>query len=551
MTTAATPNATAARTKTKTKAARAPVNKWIVALSVTFGTLMGTIDASIVNVAVPHLRGALGATVEEITWVSTGFIIANVIVMPLTAFLGRFFGQKRVYLMALCLFILGSALCGLARTLPVLVIFRMVQGLGAGALQPTEQAILRQTFPPKEQGMAMALFGVAVVIGPAFGPTLGGYIVDNYSWSWIFYINLPVGALALFMVTTFVHEPEDVRLANLEMAEKQRKHMDWAGIALLTVSVASLQYVLEEGQRNDWFESRLISACLAVAVVAGAAFVIRELTATVPAVNISLFRDEVFSAGTLVGAVMFAMLMSVTFLLPVFMQELLGFTAVQSGVALMPRSLVMMVAMPIVGRLYNRISPRVTVAFGVVLFSISAYMMSHYTLDTSQGDIIAVLAIQGVAFACLFIPLTTVALASIPRHKLADATGLNSLLRQIGGSLGLAVFAALIPRYSAQAAAAVRAHLTPLRPEVSLHLWGTAAGLHAHGMSAEAAKHAANAMLAGTVARQASVLMFEKLFMLSGILFLVVLPLLYFLKSPDHDGPGKGAAPKVDVHVEL
>src|SRR6188768_513064 len=266
-----------------------PVNKWLVALSVTFGTLMGTIDSSIVNVATPHLRGAMSATVQEITWVTTGFVIANVIVMPLTAFLGRLFGQKQVYQAALLLFVVGSGLCGLARSLPMLVIFRMIQGLGAGALQPTEQAILRQTFPPAEQGMAMALFGVAVVIGPAFGPTLGGYIVDNYSWEWIFYINLPVGALALFMVSRFVHEPEDIRLANQAAAAKQRANIDWQGSALLTMGVSTLQYVLEEGNRNDWFESREITVVTLVAAIATAAFVIRELTAPVPAVNIRLF----------------------------------------------------------------------------------------------------------------------------------------------------------------------------------------------------------------------------------------------------------------------
>jgi DHA2 family multidrug resistance protein len=524
---------------------RPPPNKWIVALSVTFGTLMGTIDSSIVNVAVPHLRGSLGATVEEITWVSTGFIIANVIVMPLTAFIGRFFGQKRVYLTALAMFVVGSMMCGLARTLPMLVVCRMFQGLGAGALQPTEQAILRQTFPPKEQGMAMALFGVAVVIGPAFGPTLGGYIVDNYTWPWIFYINVPVGALALFMVTTFVHEPEDIRAANIKMAEQQRRHMDWAGIALLTVGVATLQYVLEEGQRDDWFESNTITACAAIAAVTIATFVVRELTARVPVVNISLFKDAVFTSGTLIGSVMFAMLFSLTFLLPVFMEELLGFTAVQSGIALMPRALTMMVAMPIVGRIYNKVSPRATVGFGVILFSITAYMMSTYTLDTTQRDIILVLILQGVAFACLFIPLTTVALASIPRHKMPDATGLNSLLRQIGGSLGLAIFASLIPRYTEGAIASMSSHITPDRPEVAARLAGMTRAFELRGYDHNAAMGAAERALGGIVARQASVLMFEKLFLLAGIAFLVVLPLLAFLKSPDH-----GEVAKVDVHVE-
>src|SRR5436309_8209358 len=223
---------------------RKPVNKWLVTVSITFGTLMGAIDASIVNVAVPHLMGSLGVTVEQVTWVTTGFVIATVMVMPLTGFLARLFGQKRVYLFCLILFGVGSALCGMARTLPLLVLFRVIQGIGAGALQPTEQAILRQTFPPQEQGMAMAVFGMAVVLGPAFGPSLGGYIIDNYSWEWIFYINVPVCILSLLMVTKFVHEPEDVKAANHALAEHQKKNMDWAGIGLLFCGLGTLRYVL-------------------------------------------------------------------------------------------------------------------------------------------------------------------------------------------------------------------------------------------------------------------------------------------------------------------
>src|SRR5947209_7630532 len=266
-------------------APRPPVNKWLVTVSVSFGTLMGAIDASIVNVALPPLRGAVGATLEEINWISTGFAIATVLVMPLTGFLGRLFGQKRVYLASLVLFLIGSALCGTARSLSTLVFYRVLQGLGAGALQPTEQAILRQTFPPKEQGMAMALFGMAVVLGPAFGPTLGGYIVDNYSWPWIFYINVPIGLISLVMVSRFVHEPEDVRAAMNHMAERERKNMDWSGIALLVLGVGTMQYVLEEGNRNDWFQSGEIKIILLVSVVSLVALVIRELSARVPAVD--------------------------------------------------------------------------------------------------------------------------------------------------------------------------------------------------------------------------------------------------------------------------
>src|SRR4051812_6185615 len=260
---------------------REPVNKWLVTVSITFGTLMGAIDASIVNVAVPHLTGSLGVTVEQITWVTTGFVIATVMVMPLTGFLARLFGQKRVYLACLVLFVIGSVLCGMARTLPLLVFFRVLQGLGAGALQPTEQAILRQTFPPQEQGMAMAVFGMAVVLGPAFGPTLGGYIVDNYSWPWIFFINVPVGIVSLLMVSRFVHEPEDVRAAMHSMAERQRKHIDWAGIGLLIAGVGSMQYVLEEGNRNDWFASTEIKTILFLSAVTLTLLIIRELSATV------------------------------------------------------------------------------------------------------------------------------------------------------------------------------------------------------------------------------------------------------------------------------
>ena len=361
---------------------RKPVNKWLVTISITFGTLMGAIDASIVNVAVPHLMGSLGVTVEQVTWVTTGFVIATVMVMPLTGFLARLFGQKRVYLFCLVLFGIGSALCGMARTLPLLVVFRIIQGIGAGALQPTEQAILRQTFPPQEQGMAMAVFGMAVVLGPAFGPTLGGYIVDNYSWPWIFYINIPVCVVSVLMVTRFVHEPADVRDALRAMAARQRKNMDWWGIGLLIAGLGTLQYVLEEGNRNDWFESGEIKTIAFVSVISLVLLVVRELSARVPAVDISLFKDMVFFSGTMIGAVMFAMLMSVTFLLPLFMQTLLGFTATQSGLALMPRSLTMLVVMPIVGRIYNRVSPRAVVAKW--RGSRSAFLSSH-TLPGSWG----------------------------------------------------------------------------------------------------------------------------------------------------------------------
>jgi len=512
--------------------ARPPVNKWLVTLSVTFGTLMGALDTSIVAVATPHLRGALGSTVEEMTWVTTGFVIATVIVMPLTAFLGRTFGQKRVYMFSLALFVVGSALCGLARSLPMMVAFRALQGLGAGALQPTEQAILRQTFPPEEQGMAMALFGLAVVVGPAAGPALGGIIVDNYSWPWIFYINLPIGILALFMVSRFVHEPEDIRRANLERARRERGDLDWIGIVLMTIGLACLQYVLEEGSRNDWFQSKAIATCAFLAIAILAAFVLRELTAPHPAVDLSLFRDPVFLTGTVIGGIMFAILMSITFLLPVFMQELLGFTATQSGEALMPRALAMMVGIPIIGRLYNVVQPRILVSVGVCLVAFSTYLMAHYTLDTSARTVAGAIIIQGFGFAALFVPLTTVALMGIPRYRLADATGLNSLVRQIGGSLGLAAFATLLPHFVVTARTGLVAHVVAGRADVTARLGRIQQGLVGRGLDPGDAPGAARRMLAGLIERQANVLAFERMFLLAGMAFLFVLPLGMFLKAP-------------------
>ncbi len=528
------------------QASLSPENKWLVALSVTFGTLMGTIDASIVNVAIPHLQAGVGATVDEITWVATGFVIANVIVMPLTAFLGRFFGQKRVYLICLGVFVLGSVLCGMARSLEALVIFRIIQGLGAGALQPTEQAILRQSFPPEEQGMAMALFAMAVLIGPAVGPTLGGWIVDQYSWPWIFYVNVPVGVLGMFMVSRFVHEPKDITAANRAAAREQRKNLDWQGITLMAVGLGTLQYMLEEGNRENWFDSSLIVGCLLVAAFALAAFVIRELTAPAPAVNLRLLSDKVFLSGTLVASVMFALLFSITFLLPLFMQTLLGFSALQSGVALMPRSLFMMVLTPIVGRIYNRVSPRILVAVGVLVVAFGAYDMAGFTLETGMWQVIRALVTQGIGFSFLFVPLATVALSTIERTKMADATGLNSLFRQLGGSIGLAVFATLLTRWTTADHDVLLPSVNPFRPDVQARLAQIQAALAARGINPAAVKQTALAALDGIVRQQGAVLSFERLFFTAGAMFLLVLPLLYFLKSPTH-----GAASREPVHIEV
>ncbi|MBX7101709.1 MAG: DHA2 family efflux MFS transporter permease subunit [Myxococcaceae bacterium] len=527
-------------------APRRRTNKWVVALSVTFGTLMGAIDASIVNVALSQIRGSVGATVQEITWISTGFAIATVMVMPLTGFFGRLFGQKNVYLACLLLFILGSALCGVAWNLPSLIVFRALQGFGAGALQPTEQAILRQTFPPKEQATAMALFAMAVMVGPAVGPTLGGFIVDNFHWSWIFFINVPVGILGMFLVWRFVEEPEDIKAHARAEAQKMRAHMDWLGIALLWTCLGALQYVLEEGQGDDWFESPLIVVVTLLALFTAVAFVVRELTAQAPAVNLRLFKDATFTSGALASAAMFAVMMSGMFLLPLFMQELLGFTAMQSGLALMPRTLVMLVCMPVVAKIYAKVPPWFLGTSGLLLNCYGQFMLAGLNLSSSTPDIIAAIVSQGAGMSLMMVPLQTISLSTIPRHQMADATGLSSLIRQIGSSLGLAAFATLLTRYGVFSRDGLRAHILGERPEVLARLAMAENGLVARGVDANSAHGAALGSLYGAVARQGMVLAFDKLFIAGGILFLCVVPLMFMLRAPK-----QGAAPSAPVHVEM
>jgi len=499
-----------------------PVNKWVVAVSIAFGSLMATIDTSIVNVAMPQIRGELGASLQEITLITTGYMIAMVLVMPLTGFLGSLFGQKRVYLISLALFTLGSVLCGTARSLEMLVVWRILQGLGGGALQPTQQAILRQTFPPEEQGMAMALFSMVIMVGPAVGPVLGGWITDGFSWPWIFFVNLPVGVLGIYLTARNVHEPADVLAENRARAAIAKKHFDYAGLILMGVAIGALQYVLEEGSAADWFDSTKIAVATYISVFAFAAFIIRELTATAPVVDLRMFKDPTFASGTAIAGLVFAMLMGSMFLLPVFTQEMLHFSATQSGIVLLPRTLAMMVASPFVGKLYNRTSPALLVGAGMVMTALGCWMQADITLQTSTADLFWPLAITGVGFAFLFVPLTTAALSNVPRANLAGAAGVNSFVRQVGGSIGLSVFATMFTQFSAKASAALASNVTVLRPEV-------VAQLDAGTLSPRVA--------AGRTALEGVVIGFDKMFLLQTFAFLVVLPLLLFLRVQRQAAP--------------
>lgn len=516
-----------------------PKNKWTIAAAVTVGTLMGTIDTSIINVALPHLRGTLSATVEEISWVSTGYIVASVIIMPLTAWLGSRFGRKRIYMLGLVTFIIGSMLCGMARTLWPLVFFRILQGIGAGALQPTEQAILRETFPPEEQGQAMALYGFAIMLGPAIGPTLGGYIVDNYSWPWIFYLNVPVGLIGLVAVWRVVEDPP-------YLVRTQGK-VDWGGIALLVLGLAALQTLLEQGEAHDWFGSRLNVLYLCVAVSALVMFVVWELTTRDPAVELRVMRDRTFTLGTIIGSLLGVVLFASLFLLPIYMQELLGFDAMQSGLALLPRSIAMLITIPIVGKIYNRTSPRLVIAIGLVLGGVSCIQMSWFTLDTGTWQILGPQVVQGIGLACIFIPLSTVTLATIQRHKMSQATGLYNLIRQVGGSFGIAIFASLLSRFTTRNHSLLVSHLVDGDPAVMARIEGAKHLFMAHGSDTITATQQAYRLLDGMVSAQAAMLGFERTFFIAGLLFFVSIPILLLLD----EGRGGGTHSGDHIAVEI
>ena len=329
-------------------------HKWVIAGTVLTGTFMAVLDSSIVNVALPHMSGSLGATLEEITWVATGYLLANVLIMPIIALLSARFGRKRFYMASVLAFTLASMACGAARSLPLMVAFRAIQGIGGGAMITVAQAILRETFPIEEQGLAMGIYGMGVVVAPAVGPTLGGWLTDQYSWPWIFYVNLPIGVLNLLLVQRFIHDPPYL------VREKGR--IDWTGLAFMAIGLGSLQLMLEKGETKDWFASPLIVWMAVLAAVGIGLFVWRELTAKRPAVDLRILRNVPFASGTAIGGVLGMGLFGTLFLLPVFLQNLLGFTALASGVAMLPRSIASAVVSPLGGRLYNRLGPKVLVA---------------------------------------------------------------------------------------------------------------------------------------------------------------------------------------------
>jgi DHA2 family multidrug resistance protein len=514
---------------------RPAANKWVVAGTVLIGTIMSVLDSSVVNVALPDMSGTLGATIEEITWVVTGYILAQVILMPITALLSSRFGRKRFYVASVMLFTLASMACGAARSLELMVLFRAIQGAGGGVMITVSQAILRESFPPEEQGTAMGLFGLGVVLAPAFGPTLGGWLTDQYSWPWVFYVNVPIGVLSVLAVQRFVEDPPYL--------VRQKGRIDWPGLAVMTIGLGSFQLMLEKGQDKDWFQSSFIVWLLIIAVAGLGLFIWRELTCDRPAVDIRLFRNVPFSSATFLGGVLGMGLYGALFLLPLFLQQLLGFPAMKSGLALMPRSLAMAVMMPIGGMLYNRVGPRALVGVGLAISAFSFWDLAHLTSEVGIWDIVLPQIWQGVGFSLLFVALSTAALATITKPKMTAASGLYNLVRQVMGSVGIAIAATQLERGQAIYHDALATNVTIYSPATQSWLRAATAGMMQAGADAYTAGRRAVDLLNFRVARQAAVLAYNHVLWLVALLFALSVPLVLLLKT---GRGGKAAAVTAD-----
>ena len=507
-------------------------NKWVIAGTVLTGTIMAVLDSSIVNVALPDMSGTMGATIEQITWVVSGYILATVIVMPIIALLSSRFGRKRFYQANVVLFTVASMACGLSHTLPMLVVFRVLQGIGGGVLITVAQAILRETFPPEEQGVAMGLYGLGTVLAPAIGPTLGGWLTDQYSWPWVFFINVPIGIVNTILVARYIEDPPYL--------VRDRGSIDWTGLGLMAMGLGSLQLMLEQGQTNDWFESSYILALGLAAAMGLVLFVWRELRTDRPAVDLRILKNVSLASGTALGGVLGMGLMGSLFLLPIFLQSLLGFTAMESGLALMPRSLAMAVLMPLVGRMYNRVGPRLLVGGGLLVSAFSFWQLSHLTVQVGVGDIFLPQVWQGVGFAMIFVALSTAALSTVERHRITAATGLYNVVRQVMGSVGIAVAATELVRGQSRYHDVLAEHVTPYSAATQDWLHGATAGMMRAGADALTATGRALRLLDVRVLRQATVLSYNHVLLLVAALFLVSLPLILLVRG------GRG-----DAHAHL
>jgi DHA2 family multidrug resistance protein len=498
------------------------VNPWIVAASVMLATFMEVLDTSVANVALPHIAGNLSASTDEATWVLTSYLVSNAIILPATGWFSNRFGRKRFLIFCIVVFTLSSALCGAAASLGFLVLARILQGAGGGALQPIAQSVLLESFPQEKRGSAMALYGLGVVVAPIIGPTLGGWITDSYSWRWIFYINIPIGVAAVMMVSAFVDDPPYIKNA-------VRGAIDFVGFGLMAVWLATLQIVLDKGQQEDWFASSWVCWLTALSVATMVGFVAWELWVENPIVNLRVFLNRNFAIGTaLVGAVGIV-LFGMTSLLPLFLQTLMGYPALQSGFAASPRGVGSVIAMLLVGRLIGKVDERWLLVFGFSVLGVATLVMGNLTLDVSMGTIVVPNVFVGLSLGFIFVPLTTVAMGTLEQRQLGNAAGLYNLVRNIGGGVGISVVTTMLSRLAQTHQAQMVHNLAPGEPAFQERLAAIARAFGAQ-MSPVDAMQRAQAVIYGTLVKQASLLAYVDTFRLLAVLSLLAIPAVFLFK---------------------
>jgi DHA2 family multidrug resistance protein len=505
---------------------RPAINPWIIAITVTLATFMEVLDTSIANVALPHIAGSLSAGQDESTWVLTSYLVSNAIVLPLSGWLSSIMGRKNFYMSCVALFTVSSFLCGLAPNLATLIICRVLQGAGGGGLQPSEQAILADTFPPAKRGMAFAVYGVAVVTAPAIGPTLGGWITDNFTWRWIFFINIPVGIISILLTSRLIQDPPYLKRRKLSETT-----IDYVGLGFVALGLGALQIVLDKGQRDDWFESHFILVLSLIAAASLIFVVIWEWRHKDPIIDLHLFRDRTFAVSNLLMFMLGFALLGSTLLLPLFMQTLLGYTAEQSGLALMPGGFAIMFLLPLVGFLLSRYSPRWLLVFGLVVLSGSLFYMTGFDLQIDFRTAATARVFQAVGMAFLFVPINTAAYAFLPRDKNNAASGLMNLARNIGGSVGISLVTTMLDRRTQVHLHDLSRNLSASNPALQSMLQGAAQALRAHGVSAAGATLRAYALIEGTVQRQAAMLAYIDDFRLLALAILAMVPLVFLMKK--------------------
>jgi DHA2 family multidrug resistance protein len=504
------------------------INPWVIALTVTLATFMEVLDTSIANVALPHIAGNLSAGRDESTWVLTSYLVSNAIVLPLSGWLSGVLGRKRFYMSCVALFTVSSFLCGLAPSLGVLVIFRILQGAGGGGLQPSEQAILNDTFSLEKRGMAFAVYGLAVVVAPTIGPWLGGWITDNFSWRWIFYINVPVGIISLILTNFLISDPPYMKKANIKAGFR----IDYIGIGLISLGLGSMQIILDKGQREDWLSSNFIRIFFVLMLVGIVAGILWELREKEPVVDLRMLKDRNFAIATMAMFFLGFVLYASTVLIPQLLQELLGYTAQLAGMALSPGGAVIMCMMPVVGILVSKVDTRILIAFGCIVSASALFVMAGWDLGLDYGHAVRARMLQSFGLAFLFIPINVAAFAYVPREKSNMGTGIINLARNIGASVGIATVTTMLDRRTQFHQARLMEHVNGFSAAYRNLLSGTQTRLVAAGSTLAHANEQAYATIYGTIQRQAVMLSFLDNFKMLGIVFFALIPILLLMRKP-------------------